>query len=65
VEGVVICPDGWFSPWLRCLGCRHLEAVEGDRDGERSCSSQPAATTAEDRIEPPLESWAALVIELL
>jgi hypothetical protein len=65
VEGVVPCPDGLFSPWTCCLSCRHLETAEGDRDCEHSCSSEPAVTGAEDRIEPPLETWAALTIELL
>ena len=65
VEGVVICPEGSFSPWENCLNCRHLEAAEGDRDRERSCSGEPALTVAEDRIEPPLEGWAKLAIELL
>lgn len=65
VEGVVLCPDGLFSPWASCLSCRHLDTAEGDREWGRSCSSEPAVTGAEDRIGPPPESWAALVIELL
>jgi hypothetical protein len=65
VEGVVICPQGWFMPWARCLGCRHLEAADDDRGRERSCSWEPALTLADDRTELPLENWAALVIELL
>ena len=65
VEDVVVCPRGWFAPWERCLGCRYLEAAEDDRDRDCSCFSEPTITTAEDRVEPPLESWAQLVIELL
>jgi hypothetical protein len=64
-EGVVLCPDGLSSPWAYCLSCRYLETAEGDRDWERGCSSESAVTGAEDRIEPPLESWASLTIELL
>jgi hypothetical protein len=65
VEGVVICPQGWFMPCARCLGCRYLEAAEDDRDRERGCSCEPALTGADDRTELPLENWAALVFELL
>ena len=65
VEGVVICPQGWFMPWARCLGCRHLEAAEDDRGRERGCSCEPSLTAADDRTELLPESWAALVIELL
>lgn len=65
MEGVVLCPDGLFSPSACCLSCRFLETAEGDRDWERGCSTEPAVTRAEDRIEPPLESRAALIIELL
>lgn len=65
VEGVAICPQGWFMPWARCLGCRYLEAAENDRDREHGCSWEPAPAVADDRTELPLESWAALVIELL
>jgi hypothetical protein len=65
VEGVVICPEGSFSPWVRCLSCRYLEAAEDDRDRECGPSSPPGISAAEHRIEPPPESWAALVIELL
>jgi hypothetical protein len=65
VEGVVICPQGWFMPWARCLGCRYLEGAQDDRDRERGCSCEPALTVADDRTELPLENWAALVIELL
>ncbi len=61
----MLCPDGLFSLWAHCLSCRYLETAEADRDLERSCSSEPAVTAAEDRIEPPQESWAALIIELL
>lgn len=64
-EGVVMCPQGAFAPWARCLSCRHLELAEDDRDPERSCSTEPAVTALEDRIEPPEASWAALAIELL
>jgi hypothetical protein len=63
--GVVICPQGAFAPWARCLSCRHLEVAEDDRDPERSCSTEPAATALEDRIQPPEASWAALAVELL
>jgi len=65
VEGVVTCPQGWFMPWARCLGCCYLEAAGDDRDRERGCSCEPALTVAHDRTELPLENWAALVIELL
>jgi hypothetical protein len=65
VEGVVICPHGWFMPWARCLGCRYLEEAEDDRDRERGCSCEPTLTTADDHSALPLESWAELVIELL
>jgi hypothetical protein len=64
-EGVVICPQGAFAPWARCLSCRHLEVAEHDRDPERSCSTEPAVTTLDERVEPPEASWAALAIELI
>jgi hypothetical protein len=65
VDGVVVCPEGSFSPWAHCLNCRYLEGAEDDRDRERSCHGDPVDTATEDRIEPPVESWARLVIELL
>ena len=37
-DGIVWCPDGIFSTWGNCLGCRFLEGADGDRDPERSCS---------------------------
>jgi hypothetical protein len=64
LDGVVVCPEGWLSPWRRCLDCRNFEASDDDRDRECSCSDQ-ATVTAEDGTEQPLERWAALVIELL
>jgi hypothetical protein len=64
--GVVICPEGSLSPWAHCLSCRHLEAADNDRHPERTCSSEAAAApVVEDRFEQPLESWGALIIELL
>lgn len=64
-EGVVICPQGAYAPWARCLSCRHLELAEDDRDPDRGCSTEPTATALEDPIEPPEASSAALAIELL
>ena len=37
-DGIVVCPDRLLSTWSECLGCRFLEAADGDRDPERSCS---------------------------
>jgi hypothetical protein len=64
-EDVVMCPQGAFAPWERCLSCRHLEAAEDDRDPQRGCSIEPAVSALEDLLEPPEASWAALAIELL
>jgi hypothetical protein len=62
---VVLCPQGTYARWGRCLSCRHLELANDDRDPERSCSTEPAAAALEDPIEQPEASWAALAIELL
>jgi hypothetical protein len=63
-EGVVMCPAGLFAPVAHCLSCRHLEVAEDDRNAARSCSTEPAAPGLADP-EPPIASWAELVIELL
>lgn len=47
VDGVVACPDGVFSTWADCLGCRFLDDADGDRDPERSCSVEPTAPGTE------------------
>jgi hypothetical protein len=64
-DGLVMCPQGAYARWARCLDCRHLEVAEDDREPERSCSTEPAATAVADATEPPEASWGALVIELL
>jgi hypothetical protein len=65
VEGVVVCPRGTFSPWTDCLGCHVLEAADGDRLFERSCSTERALDPAEPQYASPIASWGALMIELL
>ncbi len=64
IDGTVVCPDGIFSPWAHCIGCRFLAGADGDREPERSCSVTPAAMSAPGRPES-IESWGELVIELL
>ena len=64
IDGTVVCPDGIFSAWAHCIGCRLLTGADGDRDTERSCSVIPAVTSAPDQPES-VTSWGELVIELL
>ncbi len=64
VDGIVMCPDGIFSPWAHCIGCRFLVGADADRSPERSCSVTLAAISAPGQPES-IESWGELVIELL
>jgi len=64
IDGEVFCPRGDLVAWQHCLECRHLEAVDDDRDfgcGELEASG-PAAGQ-QQTIDPV--RWPELIIELL
>jgi hypothetical protein len=42
-----------------------LEAADGDRLFERSCSTEPASVLAEPQHVSPITPWGELVVELL
>ena len=65
VGGVVVCPLGTFSAWERCIGCHFLEVAEGDRDPERSCSTEPVAASSAPQVARTDAAWTELIIELL
>jgi hypothetical protein len=65
VDGLVVCPRGIYAPLGQCLSCRHLTAVQGDRDLEHFCSTGPADFGDVTEGPPAPTSWAELVIELL
>lgn len=65
VGGVVVCPFGPFSAWEHCLGCHFLEGGEGDRDPERSCSTEPVAAYSPPQVARTDAAWTELIIELL
>ena len=65
VGGVVVCPLDTFSTWEHCLGCRFLEVAEGDRDPERSCSTEPVVSCSPPQVARTDAARTELIIELL
>ncbi len=64
VDGRVACPNGTFSGWGQCLGCRFLESADGDRELERGCSVDPWAPPASPHVSQ-IATMPSLMIELL
>jgi hypothetical protein len=63
VDGMVVCPAGFYMPWTECLLCRQVETTQHDRRLERFCVAG-GPTVDETEEEAPV-NWGELIVELL
>ena len=64
VDGVVVCPAGFYMPWTDCLLCRHLETTQNDRRLECFCVAGRPKVDEMVEEEAPV-NWGELILELL
>jgi len=64
VDGIVVCPAGFYMPWTECLLCRQVETTQHDRRLERFCVAGGPAIDETAEEEAPV-NWGELIVELI